>query len=116
MSIASYYILPVQILRAPLIVDRYNPTSATQRDWAHATVAWTGKGWLAPKGSQSEDMANKEQSLAFSWLFVPPAAAPLATDRVTISGLMYQVYGDPVTANTPRGLHHYEVRVMSVNG
>lgn len=116
MTIRRYYILPVQVLRAPLVTNRYNPTVGAERDWPHAAVAWAGKGWLAPKGSQAEDMADREQSVAFSWLFVPPAAAPLATDRVTISGQMYQVYGDPIAANTPLGLHHYEVRVMSVNG
>lgn len=116
MSLRSYLILPVTILRAPMVADRYNPSTNTLRDWAHAATAWAGKGWLAPKGSQSEDMSNREQELSYSWLFLPPEAAPLATDRAIVSGDLYQMFSDPITAYTPRGIHHYEARVMRVYG
>lgn len=86
------------------------------RTWADAVVVWSGKGWIAPKGQQTEDLQDREQEISFSWLFLPPESAPLATDRLTISGVLYQVFGDPITANTPKGLHHYEVRIIGVNG
>jgi len=114
--ITSYYIHAVVILRAPLVPDKYNPAGASLRNWATAAHVWTGKGWLAPKGSQSEDLNDKEQELNYSWLYLPPESSPLATDRVTINGIMYQVYSDPITAYTPRGLHHYEVRVKEIHG
>lgn len=116
MTINTYYVIPIELLRAPLISDRYNPPTATLRDWQHATTIWTGKGWLAPKGSQSEDMDNREQELSFSWLYLPPAAAPQSTDRCTVAGVLYQMFSDPIEAYTPRGLHHYEARVMRVYG
>ncbi len=114
--IETYYILPVQLLRAPLIADRYNPAATTLRDWAHASTVWTGKGWLAPKGSQSEDLDNREQELSFAWLFLPPDATPQATDRATVAGDLYQMFSDPITAYSPQGLHHYEARVIRVYG
>lgn len=114
--ITTFYIHDVVVLRAPLEADKYNPSGASFRDWAHATHAWTGKGWLAPKGSQSENLNDREQDLNYSWLYLPPTANPLATDRVTINGTMYQVYSAAVTAYTPRGLHHYEVRVKEIHG
>lgn len=114
--ITKYFIHDVVILRAPLVSDKYNPAGTSLRDWATATHAWTGKGWLAPKGAQSENLNDREQELNFSWLYLPPAAGPVSTDRVTINGTLYQVYSDPITAYTPRGLHHYEVRVKEIYG
>lgn len=115
MSINRFYILPLQVIRVTPSASRYNPV-ANLRDWSNAVVVWTGKGWLAPKGSQAEVMANREETTSNSWVFTSKDCPAIFTDRIIVAGSTFQVIGNPITAYSPRGLHHLEIKVEEVTG
>lgn len=114
--IRRFFIIPATVLRAPLVGDRYNPSGNQLRDWDNAATVWSGKGWLAPKGSQTEDDTNRDQSTSASWFFTPIDCPAAYYDRMIINGQAYMIVGDPITAYRPNGLHHLEIKVEAIVG
>ena len=48
--------------------------------------------------------------------FMPPTTDVKATDRLRFEGREYAIEGRPELHHTPRGPHHYEVRLTDVEG
>ena len=80
-------------LRAPLVADAYSAAS-TRRDWAGASsVALEGFA-LDPGGSSEASTVNREQITTSPTLIGPYGADVLASDRVTIRGVTWEVVGN----------------------
>lgn len=113
MSIQSFFVRTVVILRANSGEDRYGNQA---RDWTDSITVTTVKGWLAPVTSQTEHNVNREESEVKTWLYLPSGTDVEPTDRCTVDGVLYQVVAWPADAWTPFGSHHLEVRVERIDG
>lgn len=113
MSIYSFFVRTVVVLRTDLVKDRYGGES---RDWDNPITVATTTGWLSPMSSQKEDNVEREQAEAETWLYLPTGTDIEPTDRCTVDGTFYQVLGPPADCWTPFGSHHLEVRVEDIDG
>lgn len=102
------------ILRAPLIGDRYGNQV---RDWTDAVPTVVLGRLETEERRAEEDVADREQLTARGVCFLPAGTDILGTDRILDEvGVRYEVVGQPAPQTTPRGPHHIEVRVTSMEG
>lgn len=102
------------ILRAPLVDDRYGNQV---RDWSQASQTEVLGRLETEERRAEEDDADRAQLAARGVCFLPPDADILGTDRILDSfGVRYEVIGQIATLTTPRGPHHLEARVTSLEG
>ena len=105
---------PLTIERAPLIADRYGNQV---RDWSQASSTEVYGRLETEERRAEEDVDGREQLTARGVCFLPPDADILGTDRIVDErGVRYEVIGQISTESTPRGAHHLEVRVTSLEG
>lgn len=118
--------IPEDVL--PHLVDVEHPGRTTDRyenevdDWSpaattHAEVA----AWLQ-QNTGAEDNDQRSAQIG-EWLMVcnpvDTSGNPLTvygSDRVHWQGLDFEVIGPPGPAYTPAELHHYEIRLKTVEG
>jgi hypothetical protein len=117
-------VIPGDVL--PHLVEVEHPGSRTDRygntlaDWSTSTRSPVA-AWLQQNtGGEDTDQRNAQIG---EWLMicnpVTTAGQPLTVygaDRVHWGGLRFEVLGPPGPAYTPTGLHHYEIRLKSVEG
>ncbi|WP_327162107.1 hypothetical protein [Streptomyces zaomyceticus] len=97
--------------------DRYGNTVA---DWTASTRADVA-GWLQ-QNTGREDTDQRDAQIG-EWLLicnpVTTAGGPLTVhgrDRVHWNGAQFEVIGPPGPAYVPTELHHYEIRLKTVEG
>ncbi|MCX5562718.1 hypothetical protein [Streptomyces sp. NBC_00038] len=108
------------------LVDVEHPGTTTDRydnpvaDWSTSTHAAVD-AWLQ-QNTGAEDTDQRDAQIG-EWLMIcnpwTTAGDPLTVygnDRVHWSGLDFEVIGPPGPAYTPDGLHHYEIRLKTVEG
>lgn len=66
--------------------------------------------------AQQEITIGRDMEISDHLLVLPPTAIIDGKDDVEVDGLFYVVVGPPAPLYTPRGLHHYEVRLRKVTG
>jgi head-tail adaptor len=110
-TLTSLLVHDVVILTAGSGTDRYG---ATVKDWATATSE-TVKGWVSQR-SATEDHGNREAEVSDWVLYLHPGTDITAKNRVTWSGITFEVDGPPNPAWSPRGEHHLEVPLRVVAG
>lgn len=113
MTIQSFFVRTVNVLRTTMVRDRYGNDA---RDWSNPLTVVSTLGWLAPVTSQKEDNRDREQSDVQTWLYLPSGTDIQPTDRCTVDGVQYQVLAWPADCWTPNGSHHLEVRVERIDG
>ncbi|HEX5541114.1 MAG TPA: hypothetical protein VFX60_06060 [Micromonospora sp.] len=80
------------VLRAPLIEDRYGNEV---RDWVNQERI-ESDGWaFAPRFSDEASDAGRQGVIVGLTGLGPPGADVLATDRMEVRGLTYEVEGEP---------------------
>jgi hypothetical protein len=110
-SLAGLLIHDVDILTAPDDTNRYG---GSDRDWSAASSV-TVKGWISQR-STTEDFDGRDAQIDQWILFLHPDDTITAENRVSWSGITFEVDGRPNPAWTPRGLHHQEVPLRVVAG
>lgn len=71
--------------------------------------------WLEQTAGD-ERTEDRDTQLA-DWLLVLPVGAVIdGNDRVQVEGKTFEVVGPPARVHTPRGEHHVEARLRSVDG
>jgi head-tail adaptor len=107
----------VQVDHPAIVTDRYGNETT---DWAGATQAhvWA---WLQ-QNTGREDTDQRDAQIG-EWLMicnpVDADGAPVTVygaDRVHWGDLLFEVIGPPGPAYEPTALHHYEIRLKSVEG
>lgn len=111
MTLTSLLIHDVTIVTAGSSTSRYGDT---EKDWSTATSE-TVKGWVSQR-SGLEDHDHREAQASEWVLFLHPEATITALDRVTWSGITFEVDGPILPAWSPRGEHHQEVPLRVVTG
>ena len=110
----------------PHLVDVEHPGSKTDRygntvdDWSASTHAEV-EAWLQ-QNTSAEDTDQRAAQIG-EWLMVcnpadtsGSALTVYGADRVHWQELHFEVIGPPGPAYTPTELHHYEIRLKSVEG
>lgn len=112
--IGNLYGQQLTIQRAPLVADRYGNQV---RDWSKATATEVLGRLETEERRAEEDDGDRSQLEARGVCFLPPGTDILGTDRIVDQfGVRYEVIGQIATLSTPRGPHHLEVRVTSLEG
>lgn len=91
-------------------VDRYGNTPN-----AFGTDDEMVKGWLS-QTSRAENVDGREAQIEETVLFLAPGTDVEGVDRVSVSGVAYNVVGPPHRAWTPRGEHHVELSLRAATG
>lgn len=105
---------PLVRLRAPLVADRYGNQV---RDWSQASRTTVYGRMETEERRAEEDDSDRTQLEARGVCFLQPDTDILGTDRLEDSaGVRYEVIGQISTQSTPRGPHHLEARVTSLEG
>ncbi|MFF9088650.1 hypothetical protein ACF1BE_19900 [Streptomyces sp. NPDC014991] len=110
----------------PHLVDVEHPGSTTDRygntvaDWSASTRAEVAAWMQQNTGAENTDQRDAQIG---EWLMLcnpfDTAGQPLTVhggDRVHWQGLHFEVIGPPGPASSPVELHHYEIRLKSVEG
>lgn len=92
-------------------VDRYGNVVAVFGPGSRVST----KGWVSQR-SRSEVLNGREAQIQGWVCFLPAGTVVSGSDRVEWSGLVFEVDGPPLPAWSPRGLHHTEVQLRSVEG
>lgn len=97
----------------------------TPRTRAEEPDAHGNRGWedgdpqtypaLLQQLSAEEQMQDRTEQAADWRLFLPPAAVVDGDSKVVVDGKPYEVVGPPDRLRTPRGEHHVEARLRSVD-
>lgn len=106
----------VTVVRAPVVVDRYNNEV---RDWDNATRATVGGCSVQPLDSSGGlAITPGRDAVVTRWrLFAPDGVDLLPTDRIGWQGVDYEVDGDLERWSSPSGgLAHAEVLLRRVEG
>lgn len=111
MTLASLMVHDVIVVRPTIVVDRYGNET---KDWANPTRT-TVKGWIARR-SEREVLERREAQVADWIVYLPVGTALDGGDRVEWNGNTFEVSGPPNEAWTPRGPHHIEADLLSVQG
>lgn len=111
MSLQRMLCQQVTILTPAAATDRYGNVAA---DWSNASSRQV-MAWVNQTGS-TEDLINRDSTTTVGICYLPPGDPIAATDRIQVNGRTFQVDGQPNTADTPRGVHHIEVRLRDVEG
>lgn len=99
------------IATAPLVADEYQNQV---RDWAHPALAGVF-GLVQP--TESTEVTVDRNTVVSNWLlFLPVSASIDARARVTDGTTTWEVAGQPAVIRTPRGPHHIECRLVSIEG
>lgn len=114
MSLGALLNQTLIIERAAVTTDRYGNAV---RDWSQASRTAVSGRLETEERRAEEDVADRDQLTARGVAFLAPDADILGTDRILDSlGVRYEVIGQPAIQTTPRGPHHIEVRVTSMEG
>lgn len=110
----------------PHLVDVEHPGTTTDR-YGNEVTSWSTSthtavdAWLQ-QNTGAEDTDQRDAQIG-EWLMIcNPAGTdgqPLTVhgaDRVHWQGLAFEVIGPPGPAYTPAELHHYEIRLKTVEG
>lgn len=112
MTLTSLLVHTVTISTAGTTTDRYG---ATVKDWDNP-IERTERGWVSQQ-SRLEDRSDGREAQVQGWVLYLDAGDPIAgEDRVTWSGITFEVDGPPNPAWSPRGEHHIEVPLRAVTG
>lgn len=111
MTLASLLVHDVTITTPGYDTNRYGDE---EKDWTEATTT-TVKGWVSQR-SGIEDRDHREAQASDWVLFLHAGTTITALDRVTWSGITFEVDGPPNPAWSPRGEHHLEVPLRVVVG
>jgi hypothetical protein len=110
----------------PHLVEVEHPGTRTDRyentvvDWSTSTRAPVN-AWLQ-QNTSAEDTDQRDAQIGEWLMLCNPVTAggdPLTVygaDRVHWGALRFEVIGPPGPAYTPAELHHYEIRLRSVEG
>lgn len=101
----------VTIVHPGSTTDRYSNTVANW-DTATRTIA---SGWLAQRDA-TEVLDGRDALVTTLVLFLDAGTDITGRDRVDVDGITYEVVGNPLLAWTPRGAHHLEVVLRTVEG
>lgn len=110
----------------PHVVEVEHPGSTTDRygntvdDWSTSTRAEVA-GWMQ-QNTGAEDTDQRSAQIG-EWLMLcnpwTTGGEPLTvhgSDRVHWNGAVFEVIGPPGPAYEPAALHHYEIRLRTVEG
>ena len=118
MSFEGMLVQDVYVLRAGVMVDRYNDALP---DWDNATSTPT-KAWIYQRNSEEEHGQGRDAHLQEWRAYVRYDADVSAKDRIVwpIRGLTFEVDGPPRASYRPTGsgpqLHHLECDLKHVAG
>jgi hypothetical protein len=107
----SLLVHDVTILTPGSDTSRYGDTV---KDWSTATST-TVKGWVSQRNA-AEDRDHREAQISGWVLFLHSDTTITGFDRVTWSGITFEVDGPVNPAWSPRGEHHLEVPLRVVTG
>jgi hypothetical protein len=63
----------------------------------------------------SDEIVRDRDTIVADWKVVLPATASIGPfARIESSGRQFKVWGDPIEARTPQGIHHLEIRLRRV--
>jgi predicted neuraminidase len=93
----------IGIVRAPLVTDGKGNTI---RNWSAASTAMAA-AWVQPV-TTDEQTLNQDRVVSRWRVFVEPSADIVASDRVTWSGLTFQVDGEVQMWDDRNGAHHHQ--------
>lgn len=111
MTLQSLLVHDVTILTAAASTSRYGDS---EPDWATAASAAV-KGWISQR-STSEDTDHRTAEISDWILYLDTGTTITAANRVTWSGITFEVAGPVNPAWSPRGEHHLEVPLRVVDG
>lgn len=109
MSLRSLLVHDVTVITAS---DTTDGNGFTKKAW---TTGSTIKGWISQQSS-TEVRDGREAQVSTWVLFVESPNTVEGVDRVSWSGVTFDVDGAPRHAWTPRGEHHVEVPLTVVDG
>lgn len=84
------------------------------RDWAHATIV--GVLGLVQQTQSVEVTLDRDTVIADWLLFLPASTTIDARARISDGTNTWEVIGNPNVVRTPRGPHHIECRLVSIEG
>jgi hypothetical protein len=109
MGLANLFVHDVTLLRAEPTTDANGFTIKGD------TVETAVRGWVTQQSST--EVVDGREAQVSSWVaFLPADVDVVGVDRVTWSGVTFEVDGAPRRAWTPRGEHHVEVPLKVVDG
>ena len=111
MGLTSLLVHDVGIVTAGTTTSRYGDA---EKDWSTATTS-TVKGWVSQR-SAAEDRDHREAQASDWILYLHPGTTITPFNRVTWSGITFEVDGPVNPAWSPRGEHHLEVPLRVVAG
>lgn len=111
MTLTSLLVHDITIVTPGSTTDRY---SNTVKDWSTSTSEVV-KGWISQRDG-SEQLDHREAQISGWVLFLHTGSTITAFDRVTWSGITFEVDGPINPAWSPRGEHHLEVPLRVVTG
>ncbi|MEV5911066.1 hypothetical protein AB0M00_19460 [Streptomyces chartreusis] len=98
-------------------VDRYENESDDWSTSTHADVnAWLQQNTSAEDTDQRDAQIGEWLMMCNPWSVEGNPLTVYGNDRVHWQGLTFEVVGPPGPAYEPDGLHHYEIRLRSVEG
>jgi len=113
--VRSFYTDTVTRLRATVVTDDRNNSAP---DWSVAVASsLVITGCRVQPVSSEEFMENRSGSRVDYRLLTPPGSDITFLDRVTFSGLTFEVVGDPRAHRSPSGVaSHDEVLLRRMTG
>lgn len=105
---------PITVQRQSFVSDKWG--DRRQGTWSDLT---TVNGWADTNLRKSnEAVSDRDEAENDGIVYLPAGTDVLDTDRLVISGVIYQVFGQPATIPVPygSGQHHLETRVKRYRG